>query len=186
MALDSSNVRVGVTGGIYVADIGTTLPTDATTALSTVAPGAYSELGFADESGIQEQQNEQVNNIRAWQRGEVVRKIQQEHDVTWLLTAIETNPVVLEQYYGNFTGTAEDGEVRIRGGFPDRKVWIIDVLDGDNALRIVIPEAQVTTRGTVTYANGAAVGYPMTVTGYPSDEISADKAVIYMQGDDGS
>lgn len=182
MALDSSNVRVGVTGGIYIADLGSTLPTNATSPLDA----AFVELGFADESGVQEQQNEQVNNIRAWQNGEVVRKIQQEHDATWLFTAIETNAAVLEAYYGNFTGSLADGEVRVRGGFPDRKAFVIDVLDGDDFLRIVIPEGQVTTRGTITYANGSAVGYPMTVTGYPSTEIDSDKAVIYMAKDSGS
>lgn len=179
MALDSSNVRVGVTGGIYIAPAGTALPTDATTPLGM----GFQELGFADESGVQEVQNEQVNNIRAWQRGEVVRKLQSEHDVTWQFTLIETNPATLEAYYGNFSGTIEDGEVRIRGGFPDRQVMVIDVIDGDDALRIVVPESQVTTRGTVTYANGSAVGYPVTVTGYPSEDLDADKAVVYLAKD---
>ena len=32
MALDSGNVRVGVTGVVYVAPLGTTLPTDETSA----------------------------------------------------------------------------------------------------------------------------------------------------------
>lgn len=182
MTLDSSNVRVGVTGGIYVAPVGSTLPTDATSALD----GAFTELGFADESGVQEQQNEQVNNIRAWQNGEVVRKIQSEHDITWLFTMIETKLKVLETYYGNASGTEDSWEVRLRGGFPERLAWVIDVLDGDNALRIVIAEGQVTTRGTVTYANSAAVGYAMTMTGYPSDELDGDKGVIYGETATGS
>lgn len=175
MALDSSNVRVGVTGGIYVAPVGSTLPTDATSALDA----AFTELGFADESGVQEQQNEQINNIRAWQLGEVVRKIQQEHDITWQFTMIETKLKVLETYYGNVTGTEDSWEVRLRGGFPDRLAWVIDVVDGDNDLRIVVPEGQVTTRGTVTYANAAAVGYAMTVTGYASTALDGDKGVVY-------
>jgi len=60
---------------------------------------------------------------------------------------------------------------------------VIDVIDGDDALRIVVPESQVTTRGTVTYANGSAVGYPVTVTGYPSEDLDADKAVVYLAKD---
>jgi hypothetical protein len=50
-------------------------------------------------------------------------------------------------------------------------------VDGDVDIRIVIPDGQVTERGDVTYANGEAIGYDVTVTAYPDD--SGVKAYIY-------
>lgn len=172
---DSSAVRVGVTGGIYVAPDGTSIPVDPNTSLNV----AFEELGYADESGVVEQQNEQTQDIRAWQGAALVRRVQTQHDATWTFTAIETNEVVLEQYYGNFSGSLADGEVRIHGGLPGRKPWVIEVIDGEDLLRIVIPEGEVTSRGQVTYNNGSPIGYQMTVTGYPSDDLDGDNARIY-------
>src|SRR5688500_7070891 len=131
MPLTSDNVRVGVTGAIYLAPAGTALPESATEALD----GAFDELGYMDESGVVETQGETTNNIKAWQNSAVVRKILTEHDLTYAFTALETNPVVLEAYYGNYTS----GVVEIKGEVAPNVVWVIDVIDGDEETRIVVP-----------------------------------------------
>lgn len=169
MATVSDNVRVGVTGAVYVAPEGTTLPTDATEALD----GAFEELGFMDESGVVETQGTQVTNIKAWQNSAVVRKIQTEHDLTYAFTAMETNDVVLETYYGNFAA----GVVEVKGDVAANLVWVIDVIDGDNETRIVVPEGQITSPGAVTYGAADAVKYPMTLSAFPDDD--GVKAYIY-------
>ena len=63
MALESDNVRVGVTGAIYVAPLGTTLPTSSQASLNA----AFEDLGYMDESGVAELINEQITNLKAWQ-----------------------------------------------------------------------------------------------------------------------
>ena len=88
MPLVSDNVRVGVTGAIYFAPSGTALPTSASAALNA----AFTDLGYADETGVVETQGETITNIRAWQNSAVVRKILTEHDLTYAFTALETNP----------------------------------------------------------------------------------------------
>lgn len=172
MATVSDNVRVGVTGAIYIAPAGTTLPTSAEGSLNA----AFEELGYIDESGVVETQGEQNTNIKAWQNSAVVRKILTEHDLTYAFTALETNPTVLEAYYGNYTD-GPDGVVEIKGEVAPNVCWVIDVIDGDEETRIVVPDGQITTRGAVTYGATDAVKYPMTLTAFPDD--SGVKAYVY-------
>jgi len=172
MATVSDNVRVGVTGAIYVAPEGTTLPTDATSPLNA----AFDELGFVDENGVTEAQGTSVTNIKAWQNSAVVRKILTEHDLTYAFAALETNPVVLETYYGNYTD-GPDGVVEITGEVLPNLCWVIDVLDGDSTTRIVVPEGQITSPGNVVYGATDAVKYPMTLSAFPDDD--GVKAYIY-------
>ena len=169
MTLTADNVRVAVTGGIFVAPTGTALPTSAITALNV----AFNDLGYVGENGVTEAQNADVTDIKAWQNGDTVRKVQTSHDVTYNLTLIETKDEVLEVYYGPLTG----GVVHVTGDQLGHQSWVIEVVDGDVDIRSVIPDGQVTERGDITYANGEAIGYDVTVTAYPDD--SGIKAYIY-------
>jgi hypothetical protein len=162
MALESDNVRVGVTGAVYVAPLGTTVPTTAEEALNA----AFVDLGYMDENGIAEIVNQTVTNIRAWQNSDIVRKVQTEHDYTLGFTPLETNPEVLEQFYGSYTD-GPDGVVEISGGLPTAAAWVIDVVDGTGEIRIVVPNGQLTERGQVNYVATDATKYPMTITAYP-------------------
>lgn len=171
MALDSSLVRVAVTGGVFV-DLagGAPVPTDATSPLDA----AFDELGYVSEDGVTQATNTDVQNITAWQNADIVRKVQTSHDVTYQLAALETNPVSLEAYYGNYD--AGTGAVEINADVLPRVPWVIDVYDGDEITRLVIPSGQVTERGDVQYVNGDAVMYQMTITAYPVD---GTKAYLY-------
>src|SRR5690606_30122935 len=120
-----------VTGGIFVdLDGGTSVPTDATSTLDA----AFDELGYVTEEGVTQTINSETNDIRAWQNGDTVRKVQTSHDVTYGLTLLETNPTVLEAYYGNY----ETGHVEVTGETLPRLPWVIDVYDGDERIRVVI------------------------------------------------
>lgn len=169
MALDADNVRVAVTGGVFTAAVGTTLPTTADATLNV----AFVDLGYVSEDGITESQEADVTDIVAWQNGDVVRKVQTSHDLTYELTLIETKDDVLSSFYGPLSS----GVVEVTGDQLGRKSWVIDVVDGEHDIRVVIPEGQVTERGEVTYANGEAISYPLTITAYPDN--SGVKAYIY-------
>ena len=168
----ASNVLVGVTGGAYVAPEGTTLPTDATTALNA----AFEEVGYISEEGVSQSISEDVTDLKAWQNGDVVRKIQTGHDLTYSFTMIETSDVTLATYYGNYAA----GTVEIDGTQLPHKSWVIEVADGDDDLRIVIPDGQITERGDLVFQNGDAVGYQITITCFPDD--SGVKAYQYVSG----
>lgn len=176
MALSSDNVRVAVTGGVYRAPEGSPLPTDATATLNV----AFKELGYVTEDGVTEAQGTNTNDIVAWQNGDIVRKVQTSHDLTYAFSMLETNDEVIDAFYGN--GDAESYE--INGAQPGRFSWVIEVLDGDAHIRIVIPSAQITERGDKTLVNGDAITYPFTLTAYPDPNYSGSedapaKAYVY-------
>lgn len=170
MPLDSSLVRVATTGRIYAGLTGDpALPTDATT-----APGAgFTDLGYAGEDGVTQTISADTTQIRAWQNGDTVRTVQTTHDVTYQFTFLETNPAVLEAYYGNYNA----GTVEIRSDVLPRMPWVVDVVDGDELVRIAVPSAQITERGDITFTNGDAIAYPVTLTAYPVAEV---KAYLYV------
>ena len=169
MALTADNVRVAVTGGIFVAPTGTALPTSPLDALN----GSFADLGYIGEDGITESQNADSADIKAMQNGDTVRKVQTSHDLTYQFTMIETTDAVLAQYYGPLSA----GVVHVTGDQLPRQSWVLEIEDGDVLIRAVVPDGQITERGDITYANGEAIGYQVTLTAYPDE--SGVKAYIY-------
>lgn len=171
MALDSSLVRVAVTGAVYVSPDGDgSLPTDAV----TPPDAGFDDLGYVTDAGVVQSMATNVNDIVAWQNGDTVRKVQTSHDVTYALALLETNPHTLAAYYG---AQDSESEVKVTGAVMPRLKWVIDVVDGDERIRVAIPDGQVTERGDVSYVNGGAVTYPLTITAFPDTE--GVKAYIY-------
>jgi hypothetical protein len=160
MALDSDNVRVAVTGAVYVAPTGTPAPTASGSTLNV----AFEDLGYVSADGIVETIDKATEQIRSWQDGSLVREIVSEGTYSVELTFIETKEEVLELYYG---ATIVDGELqgdpRATGG---RKSFVIDIVDGDKVERTYIPQGEVTQVGERTLASGEAIGYTMTLTAY--------------------
>jgi hypothetical protein len=160
MTLDSDNVRVAVSGAVYVAPIGTTAPTDSGTALNA----SFKDLGFISADGIAETIDRSTNQIRAWQNGSLVREVTSEGTYSVSLTFLETNLDVLQLYYGaTITDGALDGDPTSTGG---RKSFVIDVVDGDTVERTYIPAGEITAVGERTLASGEAIGYNVTITAY--------------------
>lgn len=168
MATSAINVKVGVTGSVLIADLGTVLPTAATTTLA----GGFVELGYITDAGVVEGMNTSTTLIKAWQNADVVRQIQTEHDLTYKFACLETNAAVLEAYYGNYAV----GAVEINGIQPVHASFVLNVIDGTDVIRVVIPYGQVTDRGDITYVNGDAVNYEMTVTAYPDPNYAGSQA----------
>ena len=68
MALDAANVRIARTGAVYVAPVGTALPTTTAAALNA----AFEDCGYVSEDGVTFTPSETVTKIRAWQNNAVV------------------------------------------------------------------------------------------------------------------
>ena len=170
MANTASNVSVGkpMTGGaVYVAPLGTTLPTSATTALGA----GFEALGYISDEGVVNSLERTTENIKAW-GGDTVLSPQTEKVDTWAMTFIESlNATVLEQVFGseNVSGTLGTGlTVKANSKELDHSVWVIDMLmTGGYKKRVVIPNGQITATGNVTYADNSAVGYNATITAFP-------------------
>jgi hypothetical protein len=168
MTLEADNVRVGVSGAVSVAPLGTTCPTTATGALDA----AFVDVGYIDDKGVTETPKTDVNEIKAWQEGAVVRKVQTSHDLSYKFAMLETSEATLVLYYGD--------DEEITGEQLPHNAFVIDVLDGDVTTRLVIADGQVTDRGDVVYNGSEATSREITITAYPDD--NGVKAFMYHDG----
>jgi hypothetical protein len=160
MALDSDNVRVAVTGAVYVAPVGTAAPTASDSTLNV----AFVDLGYVSADGITEAIDKSTSQIRAWQDGSLVREIVSDGTYSLDMTFIETSEAVLELYYGSTITAGELGvNPRATGG---RQSFVIDIIDGSNVERIYVPAGEITSVGERTLASGEAIGYNVTITAY--------------------
>jgi len=167
MANTATNVTAGkpkVGGAIYRAPIGTTLPTDATTALGN----AFVCLGYVSEDGLTNDNSPESEDIRAW-GGDKVLTVLTSKDDNFGFTLIEAlNVDVLKTIYGddNVTGDLTNGiEVKANAKDLDEYVWAVDmVLRGGVLKRIVIPDGKVSAVGTISYVDDDAVGYETTLS----------------------
>lgn len=153
-------------GAIYRAPLGTTLPTDATTALNE----AFKCLGYVSEDGLVNTNTASTEQIKAW-GGDVVATPQTEKPDTFTATFIEAmNPDVLAAAYGdsNVSGTITTGiTVRANSAELDKAAWVVDMILGNNLKRIVIATGQVTEVGDIEYKDDSLIGYPLTISAFP-------------------
>ena len=167
---DATYVTAGkpkIGGSVYRAPLGTTLPTDATTALGT----AFVDQGHISDEGLKNNNTASSDSVKAW-GGQVVLNLQSEKPDEWSFTLLGAKDVnVLKTVYGeeNVTGTLETGiTVTANAKELPSSVWIIDqVLRGGTLKRTVLPDAKITEIGEITYSDSAAVGYPLTLSAYP-------------------
>lgn len=168
--LTAANVAVAGTGAVFRAPAGTSLPADADAFLGV----AFKGHGYISSDGISETINRNITDIVAWQNSAIVRKVVTSDDIEYSFSGIEENENMLTTYYGNYNA----GTVEYVGGAGLRGVWVLDFLDGDaRHTRIVIPDGQVTSNGTVTRNAQGAAEYPVTISCYPDS--SGVKAYMY-------
>lgn len=166
----ATNVTTGkpkVTGGVWRAPKGTTLPTDATTALDT---SKFVCLGYVSEDGLTNSNELDVSEIKAWGGVIVYRSLNSLND-TFALKLIESENVeVLKTVYGEANVTEAGGAVtvNVKAEDPEEAVWVFELaLRGGIAKRIIIPDGAITAREDITYNDSDAVAYGITISAYP-------------------
>lgn len=154
-------------GAIYRAPLGTTLPTDATTALDA----AFVSLGFCSDDGLTNSNSPESDNVKAW-GGKNVLALQTDKPDTFQFKLIEVlNPNVLKAVYGddNVTGTLATGiTVKANADEPEEACWVIEMVMRDGAVtRKVLPDAKVTELGDIVYKDDEVTGYEVTLLAMP-------------------
>lgn len=163
-ALNVSTGKPNISGGIYRAPLGTTLPTDATTTLA----GAFVSLGYIAEGGVTHSFEVDAGEYRAW-GGDVVMAYQNSKTHRFAFGMLEVlNPEVYKTIHGstNVSGSLSTGiTVTADGKDMPEFIYVIELAMRDGAMaRIVIPDGKITEMGDVTYSDGDAVSFPVTIT----------------------
>jgi len=166
MSLLAAAVRVGVTGELYVAPVGTAAPTTSVSSLNA----SFIGMGYVSEDGVTESYDDTVEEIVAWQNAVVVRSNTTESKATLQMTLIETKGKTLELFHkASAVSVVSSGQwkIDVEGPQSDPRAFVLDVVDGSKTIRIYVANGEVSDRGDIVYANGEPVGYDITITCYP-------------------
>ena len=170
MGNTATNVSTGkpkISGAVFRAPLGTTLPTDATTALDN----AFVCLGYVSEDGLENSNDMEVSAIKAWGGMIVYRSLTELND-NFAFTLIESeNTDVLKAVYGDSNVTIDahgNASIAVKAEDPEEAVWVFELaLRNNRAKRIVIADGAITSREAITYNDSDAIGYGVTVSAYP-------------------
>lgn len=159
-----------VGGSIFHATKGSTLPTDATTELATDFKG----LGYVSEDGVTQAEEIETNTVKAW-GGDVVMASQTGKTFTYEFTLIEAlSEEVQKLVHGsnNVSGNLKSG-LTVKGNtteLPAESYVIEQIMNGNVLKRTVVPNGKITSLGEVSYKDGEAVGYDVTITAFPDEK----------------
>lgn len=166
---NAQNVSTGkpkVAGAIYRAPLGTTLPTDASTALN----GSFVELGYVSEDGVTNNNTPDSDKVQAW-GGATVLVLQTEKPDEWTMTLIEAlNSNVLKTVYGDSKVTVNGNEITVQATadqLADQEYVIDMVLKGGAIKRVVIPVGALSEVGEIVYKDDEPIGYEITLNALP-------------------
>ena len=157
-----SAAKPGVGGGVWMAPAGTTLPTDASTALAE----AFQSLGYVDENGVTRSTSLDTQVVNAW-GGDVVAVLGNKKTETFKFKCIEPDNLdVLGLTFGEATGTLADGiTVKSKADLTTPRSFVISTLLANNIhQRLVIPSGVVTAVGDVEYVDSKVLGAEVTIT----------------------
>lgn len=182
MGNTATNVSTGkpkITGSIHRAPKGTTLPTNATSALDS----AFICLGYVSEDGLENENGLSLNDIKAWGGNIVYRSLTEMTD-NFIFKLIESlNVDVLKTTYGddNVSVDISTGEVtvNVKTEDPQEASWVFELaLRGGVKKRIVIQTGAVTARENIAYNDSDAIAYGVTVSAYPDEDGNTHKEYL--------
>ena len=163
--MNAAEVGVGsakATGAIYVAPQGTTLPADATTALTS----DFKLLGFTSDAGVQISESVSTDNITAWEGRTTVYTTQTEYTESISFTPIQCNADVAELTWGEdyVTVDTQTGAIHARhhAGTLDPVVIAIETTPRSTMIKRYTGTFQLTERGEVTLDGTSIDGRALT------------------------
>lgn len=159
--LDSSQIRVAGSGALWKAPLGTTLPTDSTTAWGA----GFVNLGY-EEDGFTLTQDYKTNEVTGWQSLEPLRLIATALTRKFAFGALQSNKDTVALAWGGATitpATAGAYTMAIPDTQPLDFILGIDWNDGATSQRIILQHAALATLPTIKFTKADAVKYPLEV-----------------------
>lgn len=170
-------------GYIWVAPLGTAIPTDATTELDK----AFVGLGYLSEDGLTEPASFEPGDDIVAAGGDTVAQADPTFSKTWTGTCIEAlNEDLLKVAYGSTNVTVvpvgeSDGSIIVKeqAGDIEHHVIVIDeMLKGGRRRRNVMADATFLITGDISHVHTALVNFEFTITAYPTAAAPAQTQYI--------
>ena len=176
----SLNILAGIAGNggtpslAWFAPVGSTLPTDATTALDV----AFQTAGYCAESGLTISTATSTQDINAFGVSVPVRTLITSEKKTGKIAFLETNVITQAVYHrlplsgtGSPTLTAATGALAVTDGpaRSQRYAAVFTASDGSNIIRKVCPLIEITDLDDEQIAQSAAIQYGVSFTAYPDN-----------------
>ena len=163
--MDASQVTVGaakVTGAIYIAPNGTTLPADATTALAS----AFKLLGFTSDAGVQIAENRESDSITAWEGRTKILELVTSYTESVSFMPIQCNDEVAKLTWGAdaVVVDSQTGAMTAKhhGGILDPVVIAIETTPRTGIVKRYCLTGQLTERGEQTLDGTQVDGRQLT------------------------
>lgn len=174
MALNAALIRSYQNGEVSVGASGATptLPTDATSTLSTLD---FTGCGLNTDAGITEKFSQDYTDVYAWQGNALVASLPGKLDVSFKFACMQQTLVNLGlQFPGStLTQTAYGASLVQKSTVRDLRTWVVHGIDGARLCRIVIPSGMITERGDVVWSSKDITIYEWTVKCYADAANSA-------------
>lgn len=160
-----------VTGGVLSAVTGTTLPTDAVTALA----GAFAAHGYITDDGLTNSQSRETQDVKDW-GGVTLVKLQTGFGDEFKFGFLEVlNEGVHVAIYGDAQVTATSATaghgnqlaVSVGNIEAPHLSWVFEILHGDKKIRLVVPDGQITELDDIEYKSDDLVARMVTLCAYP-------------------
>ena len=164
-ALQADDVLIGTANGpgIWMAPVGTSAPTDATSALAA----DWSTLGYLSEDGVTLSQSTNSEDIYPWQGRSPVRTMITERNLAMEFSMFEFNEQNLQLYFGMeqaTQGTADSWSLNVVSNAPAQIYsFVIDVADLDVKVRYYIPRGSLSDAGDLEITDSGVMALPVTL-----------------------
>lgn len=166
MAVNADLARIfgGDADAVYLAPIGTTMPTTIDGALDP----DFEDTGWLNEDGINEVLSGSKELVRGHQGGGVVRSRMSEPGTSFEFSGLEDKALTRELRYDVKTATTAAGvrsETRRPGQKISRRSCVIDFFDADDDTikeRWIIPRVEIAPNGDRAYTNADIAAFPFS------------------------
>lgn len=158
MPVDSKNIRIAGTGTVWIAPVGTTLPTDSTSSVNA----AFVNAGFLTD-GFEVTQEYKTKDVEVWQSLEIVRQFPTNISRMVSFEAVEHNKQTVSMAWGGATitkGTGGAYSISIPSTYINSEyACVLDLSDGSVNQRIVLPRVTLNSLPKITAGRQDTIKY---------------------------
>lgn len=159
---DPNEIRVASNGQVYIAPVGTAVPTTPTASLNV----AFVGLGFLTTDGVSLSVAPTLQDTMSWQSPQAVRRdlINQEVNASFTLQQFNEDTLPFA-FGGGSVSLVSAGIYKYdlpTDGALNEKCLIIDAIDGAIHMRVILPRGNVTDAVQTKFARDAEAQLPIS------------------------